>query len=92
MSADFFQGACPADIGFLIEARLEFDQHGHFFARFGGPRQSLRNGRIGAHPIERHLDRQHFGIFGRFFDEMSHSVERLIRMKDHDVAAPYRVP
>ena len=41
MGADFFQGARPGDIGFLIETRLQLEKHRHFFACFGGAAQRL---------------------------------------------------
>jgi hypothetical protein len=39
MGADFFQLGCPADVGFFVEARHQFDDDGDFLAILGGADQ-----------------------------------------------------
>ena len=43
LHAGAFEIARPADIGFLVEARLQLDDGGHRLARFGGLRQGLHD-------------------------------------------------
>jgi hypothetical protein len=51
--------ARPADVGFLVEARLELDQRGDGLAGLGGFGERLDDRRVGLGAIERLLDRDH---------------------------------
>ena len=57
LHAGALQIARPADIGLLVEARLELDQRGHGLAGLGGLGQRLDDRRVGRGAIERLLDR-----------------------------------
>jgi hypothetical protein len=92
VGADFFQRACPGNIGLFIEAGLKLDQYRDFLAGFGGPRQGLSDRRGRAYPIKRHLDGKNFRVEGRFFDETRHGLEGLIRMENQHVTVANRAP
>ncbi len=87
VSADRLERARPPDVRFLVEARLQLDEHRDLLAPLGGEPERLRDRRGRAHPVERHLDRQYFWIDGRLVDEAGHRVERVIRMVHQHVAA-----
>ena len=55
-------------------------------ATLGRIGESANDGRVPAGAIERHLDRQHVGIFRGARDEGHDRVERLIRMREQKVA------
>ena len=80
------------DIGLLVEARLQLDEHGDLLAHLGGARERLRDRRGRAHAVERHLDREHRGIRRRLLHEAGDHVERVIRVMDQDVALADRAP
>ena len=88
LRAGAFQIARPADIGFLVEARLQFDQRGHRLAGFRRFDQRPDDRRFGGGAVERLLDRDHVGIARRLLQELHHHVERFIRVVDDQVLLP----
>jgi hypothetical protein len=61
MGADLFQLGRPADVGFLVEARHQFDDDGDFLAVLRGADQRFHQHRVGAGAVDGHLDRDHCG-------------------------------
>ena len=90
LHAGAFEVARPADIGLLVEARLEFDQRGDGFAGFGGLRQRPDDRGVGGRAIERLLDRDDVGVARRLLQEIHHHVERFERMVDDEILLPDR--
>src|SRR5262249_16188723 len=62
VGADLLERSRPSDIGFLVKAGSEFDEHCHFLSRCGWPGEcgGYRGG--GADSIQGHLDRQDFWV------------------------------
>ena len=85
LRAGAFQVARPADIGFFVEARLQFDQGGDGFAGFRRLDKRAHDRTIGGRAIKRLLDRQHIRIARRLRDELHDDVEGLVRMMDDEV-------
>ena len=92
MRAHLFQGASPADVRLLVEARLQLDEDRHLLAVLDGRVQGVGDRRGGAHAVERHLDGQHLGIDGGLPHEARHRVERLVRVVHEHVARADRAP
>ena len=90
LHAGAFKVARPADIGLLVEARLEFDQRGDGFAGFGGLGQRPDDRGVGRGAVERLLDRDDVGIARRLLQEIHHHVERFIRVVDDEILLPDR--
>ena len=84
--AHLLQRARPADVGLLVEARLQLDEHRDLLAVLGRGGERLRDRRGRAHAVERHLDGEHRGIDRRLLHEAGDGVERLVRVVDEDVA------
>jgi hypothetical protein len=61
VGADLLQLGRPADVGFLVETRHQFDDHGDFLAVLGGADQRFHQHRVGAGAVDGHLDRHHGG-------------------------------
>ena len=59
----------PVDVGGLVEAGLELDEHGDLHAPLGGPDQAADDRAVAAGPVQRHLDRLHARVVGRLLDE-----------------------
>ncbi len=85
LHAGALEVARPADVGLLVEARLELDQRRHRLAGFGGRDQLLDDRRIGRGAVECLLDRHHGRIARRLVQELHHDVEALVGMVDDDV-------
>src|SRR5208282_4047283 len=85
LSAGSLEVARPADVGRLIEPRLEFDDRGDRLSRLGRFDERLYDRRIVARPIERLLDRNDGGIGRGLPDELHHHVEAFIGMVHDDV-------
>jgi len=62
LRAGALERARPADVGLLIETRLELDQRGDRFSRFRRLHQRPHDGRFGRRPVERLLDGDDVGI------------------------------
>ena len=90
LHAGAFEVARPADIGLLVEARLELDQRGDRFAGLGGFGQRLDDRGIGRGAIERLLDGDDVGIARRLLQEIHHHVERFEGMVDDEILLPDR--
>ena len=82
--------ARPADIGLLVEARLELDHGGDRLAGFGRLGQRLDDRGIRRGAVERLFDRDHVGIARRLMQEIHHHVERLVGVMDDQVLLPDR--
>ena len=80
--------ARPADIGLLVEARLQFDQRGDRLAGFGRLDQRLDDRGFGRGAVERLLDRDHVGIARGLLQELHHHVEGFVRVVDDQVLLP----
>ena len=90
LHAGALQVARPADIGFLVEARLQLDQRRHRLAGLGRLDQRLDDRAVVAGAIERLLDRHHRRVARRLAQELHHDVEALVGMMDDDVLLPDR--
>jgi hypothetical protein len=84
--------ARPADVGGVVEASLELDEHRDLLPVLGGLGQRHRDRRRGADAVERHLDREHLRVDGRLLDEPRDRVERLIRVLHQHVSGADRRP
>ena len=82
--------ARPADVGLLVEARLELDQRRHRLARFGRLDQRAHDRAVGRGAIERLLDRHDIGIARRLVEELHDHVERFVGVMDDEVLLPDR--
>ncbi len=82
----------PADVGLLVEPGAQLHQHRHLLALLGGPGEGLGDRGRGAHAIQRHLDREHPGIAGRFLDEAGDVIEGVIRVVHEHVAGADGAP
>ena len=85
LHAGALQVARPADVGLLVEARLELDQRGDRLAGLGRLDQRRDDRAVLAGAVERLLDRDHGRIARRLAQELHHDVEALVRMVDDDV-------
>ena len=90
LHAGAFEIARPADVGLLVEPRLEFDHRSDRFAGFGGFRKRPHDRRIRRGAIQRLLDRDDIGIARRLMQEIDHDVERLVGMVNDEVLLPDR--
>ena len=90
LHAGALQVARPADVGLLVEARLELDQRGDRLAGFGGLGQRADDRRVLGGAVERLLDRDDVRIARRLMQELHHDVERLVGMVDDQVLLPDR--
>ncbi len=75
----------PANIGFLVKARLELDEARHRLAGFGRQHQRLDDRAVGRGAVQRLLDRHHVGVARRLHQELRHHVKAFERMVDQDV-------
>ena len=85
LHAGAFEIARPADIGFLVEARLEFDQRGDRLAGFGSIDQRADDRAVVRGAVQRLLDGDDIGIDGGLAQELHDDVERLVWVVDDDV-------
>ena len=65
----------PADIGFLVEPRLQLDQRGHRFSHFSCLDERADDGRLGGCPVEGLLDCDHVGVARGLLQELDHDVK-----------------
>ena len=67
----------PVDVGLLVEARLQLDDHHHLLAAPRRLDQRLHQRRFAAGAVDGLLDRQHVGVVHRLAQELHHRLERL---------------
>ena len=71
----------PCDVGGLVEASLELDQHGNLHAPLGGADEASRDGAVAAGAVQRHLDALHPRVVCRLSDEQLDAAgEALVRV------------
>ena len=80
-----FESLGPVDVGFLVEAGHQLDDHGDFLAATGGVDQRLHQHRVDAGAVNSLLDRDHVRIVCGLADELDHRLERLVRVVQQDV-------
>ena len=83
--AHFLKSARPPDIRLLVEARLQLHEDRDLLAVLHGGAQRVSDGRGRAHPVERHLDREHLGVRGSLPHEARDGVEGMVRVVHQDV-------
>src|SRR5437763_1630531 len=88
LRAGAFEVARPANIRFLVEARLQLDQRGDGFSGLRGLDQGAHDRAVGGGPIERLLDRHDARIARRLIEELNDDVEGLVRMMNHEILLP----
>ena len=87
VDARLFEGTGPADVGLLVEARLQLDDRRHLLAVLGRPDQRGHDGAVPAGAVERLLDPQHGGVLGRLGDEgLDRGGEGVVGVVDQHVA------
>ena len=85
LRAGALEVARPADVGFLVEARLQLDQRRDRLAGLGRFDQRADDRTVGRGAIERLLDRHDVGIARRLNEKLHHHVEGFVRMVDDEV-------
>ncbi len=85
MHAGVFEIARPADVGGLVEARLELDHGRDRLAGLDRLLQRLHDRAVARGAVERPLDGHDVGIGHRLTQELHHHVEALVGMVDDDV-------
>ena len=80
--------ARPADVGLLVEARLELDERGDRLARFGRLGELPHDRRVVRGAVERLLDGDDVGILRRLAEELHHHVEGFVGVVDDEVLLP----
>ena len=80
----------PADIGLLVEARLQFDHRGDRLAGLCRLGQLTDDRTVLAGAVQRLLDRDDRRVARRLAQELDDDVEALIRVMDDDVLLPDR--
>jgi hypothetical protein len=85
LHAGAFKVACPADIGLLVEARLELDKRGDRLASLRGIDQRADDRAVIGGAVERLLDGQHVGIARGLEQELHHRVEGFIGVMDDQI-------
>ena len=83
--AGAFQVARPADVGRLVEARLELDHGGHRLAELGRLLERAHDRAVVGGAVERPLDRHDVGVGHRLAQELHDHVEGLVGVMDDDV-------
>ena len=61
-----------ADVGLLVEARLEFHHHGDLLAVVGRLQQRVHDGAVRGGAVQGHLDPKHLGVRGRLAQQALH--------------------
>ena len=87
MGADFLEAVGERDVGLLVEARHQFEHHGHFLALLCGAGEVFHQHRVGAGAIHSHLDRQHLRVVRGRAQHLDHRAEALEGVMEQDVAA-----
>ena len=73
MHASLLQLARPGDVGFLVEARLNFDEREHLFTRLGRVDQCFDDGTVARRAVQRLLDREHVRVGRGLLKESLHA-------------------
>ena len=84
------QIARPADVGRLVETRLQFDERGDGFARLRRLDQRPHDGAVGRCAIQRLLDRDDVGIVRGLVKKLHDDIEGFVRVMDAEVLLPDR--
>ena len=88
VAAGLLELAGPADVGLLVEARLDLDEHQHLLAGLGGVDERVDDRGVAGGAVERLLDRQHVRVGGGLLDEPLHARgERVVRVVQQHVVA-----
>src|SRR3989304_7452756 len=90
MDALALQGARPADIALLVEARLELYQDSSLLAVLTRCQQGLDHRGIAPYPVERLLDRQDVRVISACPQEIHDRGEGIVRMVEQDITLPDR--
>ena len=90
LHAGAFEIARPADIGLLVETRLQFDHRGDRLAGLGRFGELAHDRAVLAGAIEGLLDRHDRRVARRLPEELNDDVEALVGMMDDDVLLPDR--
>ena len=91
MDARLLELLGPGDVRLLVEARLELHHADRLLAVLGGLDERRDEGRVGAGPVHRLLDRQDVGVVDRLAHErLDGGRERVVGMVDEDVALAHR--
>ena len=91
VAAGALELAGPPDVGLLVEACLDLDQHQDLLAGTGRVDQRVDDGGVARGPVERHLDREDLGIGRRLLDEaLDARGEGVVRVVHQDVALAQR--
>ena len=85
LHAGALQVARPADVGLLVEARLQLDQRRHRLAGLGRIDQRAHDRAVVRGAVERLLDRHDVRIDRRLAQELHHDVEGFVGVVDDDV-------
>ena len=72
VNARLFELPRPVDVGLLVEAGLELDEHRDLLSLFGGRDERVDDGAVARRAVDGDLDRQHLRIVGRLLDELDH--------------------
>src|SRR4029453_10533323 len=92
VSAHLLERAGPADIRFLVEARLQLHEDGDLLAILDRRAECVGDGRGRTDTVERHLDGQNLRVDGGLAHEASDGVEGVVRVVHEDVAGAYGAP
>ncbi len=75
----------PVDVGRLVEAGLQLDEHGDLHAPLGGAHQAADDRAVATGPVQRHLDALHPRVVGGLLDErLGAAGEALVRVVHED--------
>ena len=92
MTARVLELAGPADVGLLVEACLDLDDHQHLLACLGSIDEGVDDRGVARGAIEGLLDGEHVGVGGGLLDEPLHRRgEGVIGVVQQDVVAAYGV-
>ena len=86
MAARLLQHFRPDDIIFLIEARLELDEHSHLLTVFRRLCQRRDDGRIAADTVEGLLYGKHLRVSRRLSDKVYHGRKGLVGMVQQNIS------
>ena len=78
-----FLGA--VQISRLVEAGLQFDEHGHMFAVLGRADERVDDAAVRGGAVEDLFDRHHVRVVGRFLDEPHHRIKTLVGMDEQEI-------
>ena len=87
MNARLLESPSPTDVGLFVEPCLDFDQHRHLYAAFGGVYQCIDDRALPSSAVERELDGSNRPVTAGLANELHHgSAERRIGVVQQDVA------